>query len=145
LGDELDYETVTVKVVSAIAPVVVDRKLSDVRKVVGASGEHLFCSRLPQTATVAPESLPVSDNVGEKIWDVPGLGSAREHLPTLPAIVEKQTIQFSEELGPPTAAVSAARKTVPVTVGEKHSFFSGSVAFFAFVWEKIKGRCTFLG
>jgi len=69
-------------------------------------------------------------------------GSARASpLPTLPAIVEKQRIQFSEELGPQTADVSAASMTVPVTVAEKLSFFSGSVAFLAFVCEKIMDFC----
>ncbi|MBO1347429.1 MAG: hypothetical protein EBE86_008530, partial [Hormoscilla sp. GUM202] len=107
-----------------------------------ASGEQLLCSPLGgETVLTAPECVPVRDIVGKNILDVSGKGSARSHLPTLPAIVEKQTIQFSEELGPQTAAVSAARKTVPVTVGEKHSFFSGSVAFLAKVCEKIKEVC----
>jgi len=225
LSEELSFETVTVRAARAIAPVVVDRKPSDVSTVdvahmlwddssqvrspvtPGASGSHRFCSQLP--ATVAPEWVHVRDNVGKNIGDVPGLGSAREPsppdiveklpiqlgeelssqmetvraaraiapaaveekqvfvsgvvpttvlvepklspvftqlvarepLPTLPAIVEKQTKQFSEELGPQTAAVSAARKTVPVTVGEKHSFFSGSVAFLAKVCQKIMEVC----
>jgi len=107
-----------------------------------ASGEQLLCSPLGgETVSTAPECVPVLDIVGKNILDVSGKRSARSPLPTLPAIVEKQTIQFSEELGPQTAAVSAARKTVPVTVGEKHSFFSGSVAFLAKVGEKIKEVC----
>ena len=108
-----------------------------------ASGEKLLslpeqkqglCDIFPMGTEIAHITRFLQDHPIEE------MGFARSHLLTLPAIVEKQKIQFSEELGPDTAAVSAARKTLPVTVGKKHSF-SGSVASFALVGEKIEEVC----